>query len=67
MAQTGEIKWVSTAGLPSVTNTGEIVWHITAGIPNAYTAAAGGKASKNTHSFPLGVKIGEGIGLCGYK
>ena len=42
MAQTGEIKFVITAGIPSIDQTGEVKFIITAGIPNAYTSGGGG-------------------------
>ncbi len=38
MAQTGEVKWVVTAGVPTLDSTGEVKWAITAGIPNAYSS-----------------------------
>ncbi len=39
MAQTGEVKYVVTAGIPSILETGEVQSQIAAGIPSAYTAA----------------------------
>ena len=42
MAQTGEVKFVITAGIPSIGNTGETDFNITAGIPSAYTSGGGG-------------------------
>lgn len=65
MAQTGETKWVVTAGIPNVSEAGETVWQITAGIPSAYTVAAGGVTnpiiSKNgIHSTIFGGQIING-------
>lgn len=37
MAQTGEVKYVVTAGIPSIEETGEVKYQVTAGIPSAWT------------------------------
>lgn len=50
MAQTGETKWVVTAGIPNVSETGETVWQVNAGIPSAFTIAT------NKSPFPAYIK-----------
>jgi hypothetical protein len=38
MAQTGEVKHVVTAGIPSIGEEGEVQFQVCAGIPSAWTA-----------------------------
>ena len=54
MAQTGEVKYVVTAGIPTIEETGEVKVQVCAGIPSAWTASITGQLLQHPGTDGLG-------------